>query len=39
MHCIFAYPKKRSISYGYAADEQCFSVIAGIELVLFVLVL
>jgi len=32
-------PKKRSISYGYAANAQYLSVIVSIELMLFVLLL
>jgi len=31
------YPHKHSISYGYSANAQHLSVIAGIELMLFVL--
>jgi len=38
LQCI-ASPKKRSISYGYAANAQYLSVIAGIELLVFVLLL
>jgi len=34
-----ASPNKHSISYGYAANSQYLSVIASIELILFVLLL
>jgi len=39
MQCIALHPPKRSISYGYAANAQYLSVIAGIELMQFVLLL
>jgi len=37
--CRGLHPQKYSISYGYAANAQYVSVIAGIELMLFALLL